>query len=139
MSIQAKSDFKILAWEQKPYDKHEEGPELLKIDVKRSFQGDVEAESTAVLLMCQASNDSAGYVATERIIGRVGSRSGSFVIQHGGAIMGGRPIDAFGYVVPGSGTGELKNLRGKCAWYHDEHEATFTFDYSFDEASEANV
>lgn len=128
------SEFNILAWEQKAYDKQEEGPELLQANVKRSFHGDVEAESTAVLLLCQASSDgSAGYVATERIVGRVGNRSGSFVIQHGGAITDNRPVEAFGYVVPGSGTGSLQRLRGKCAWHHDEHEATFTFDYDFTE------
>ncbi|GCE29508.1 hypothetical protein KDA_49920 [Dictyobacter alpinus] len=86
----------------------------MKTDVKRSFQGDIKAESTAVLLMCLADNGSAGYVATERVVGRIGSRSGSFVIQHGGAVEAGSVTDSFGYVVPGSGTGELQGLRGHC-------------------------
>ena len=129
MGTHTKSDFKIVSWEQNSYDEPKEGPKLLRINVKRTFLGDVEAESTAVLLMCQTDDGSAGYVATERVVGRIGSRSGSFVIQHGGAVIDGRPLDAFGYVVPGSGAGELQGLRGKCTWYHDEHEATFTFDY----------
>ncbi len=36
---------------------------------------------------------------------------------------------AFGYVVPGSGTGELQGLRGHCTFHHDENGATFTLDY----------
>ncbi|WP_126629759.1 DUF3224 domain-containing protein [Dictyobacter alpinus] len=95
-------------------DEPKENAKLLKTDVKRSFQGDIKAESTAVLLMCLADNGSAGYVATERVVGRIGSRSGSFVIQHGGAVEAGSVTDSFGYVVPGSGTGELQGLRGHC-------------------------
>jgi hypothetical protein len=128
MSIRAKSDFKIVSWDQSPYDEPKEGPRLLRADVKKSFQGDIEAESTAVLLMCQADNG-AGYVATERVVGRIENRSGSFVIQHGGAIDGGKVTDSFAYVVPGSGTDELQGLRGHGVWHHDEHEATFTLDY----------
>lgn len=129
MGIRVKANFKITSWDQQPYDEPEEGPKLLKIDVKKTFQGDIEAESTAVLLMCQANDDSVGYVATEKIVGRIGSRVGSFVIQHGGATVGTNPVESFGYVVPGSGTGDLKGLRGKCTWHHDEHEATFMLDY----------
>lgn len=129
MSVRVKANFKIIAWDQHPYDEPEEGPKLLKTDVKKTFQGDIEAESTAILLMCQGDDASAGYVATEKVVGRIGSRVGSLVIQHGGAIIGTNPVENFGYVVPGSGTGDLKGLRGKCTWHHDEHEATFTLDY----------
>jgi hypothetical protein len=129
MSTRIQADFKITAWEPIPYDKPEEGPELSRVEVKKVFEGEVEAESTVVLLMCQAADGSAGYVATERVVGRVGRRTGSFVLQHGGALVNGQPSEVFGYVVPGSGTGELRGLRGNCTWYHDEHEATFTLDY----------
>lgn len=129
MNTHARSEFKITSWNQSPYDEQEKGPKLLRADVKKSFHGDVEAESTAVLLMCQSDDGSAGYVATERVTGRVGDRTGSFVIQHGGAITDGQPHDTFGYVVPGSGTDALQGLRGKCLWQHHEHEATFTLEY----------
>lgn len=132
MSTHTKSDFKIISWDQNPYDEPKEGSKLSRVDVKRSFQGDIEAESTAVLLMCQADDGSAGYVATERVVGRIGNRSGSFVIQHGGAVAAGLVVDSFGYVVPSSGTGELQGLRGHCVWHHDEHEATFTLDYDIE-------
>ena len=132
MSTHIRSDFKIISWEQSPYDEPEKGPKLSRVDVKKVFQGEVEAESTAVLLMCQAEDGSAGYVATERVVGRVGDRSGSFVLQHGGGLAGGQPSDVFGYVVPGSGTGELEGLRGKCTWSHDANGATFTLEYEIE-------
>ena len=129
MSTTIKSAFEVTAWLPTPYDEPEQGPKLSRITVKKIFRGNIEAESTAELLMCQSEDGSAGYVATERVIGRIRDRSGSFVIQHGGALVDNTPSDAFGYIVPGSGTGDLKGLRGKCSWYHDEHEATFTLDY----------
>ena len=58
ISMQAKSDFKITTWDHKPYDETEEGPKLSRVDVKKSIKGDVEAESTAILLMCQADDGS---------------------------------------------------------------------------------
>ncbi len=129
MSTHSKSDFTITSWQESPYDEQEQGAKLARIEVRRVFHGHVEAQSSATLLTCQSPDGSAGYVASERVTGHVGERSGSFVIQHGGSISGGQPQEVFGYVVPGSGTDELQGLHGHCRWYHDEHEATFTFDY----------
>lgn len=129
MSIHSRSEFKITSWEQQFYDEPEKGAKLLRADVKKVLHGNIEAESTAVLLMCQGENNGGGYVATERVVGRIGNRSGSFVIQHGGAMADGTVTDSFGYIVPGSGTDELQGLRGHCAFRHEGEEATFTLDY----------
>ncbi|MGH7646503.1 MAG: SDR family oxidoreductase, partial [Gemmatimonadaceae bacterium] len=53
--------------------------------------------------------DRLGYVATDRFTGSVSGRAGSFVFQHGGTIDRGK-LTPFGYLVPGSGTGELEGL-----------------------------
>ncbi|GHO46466.1 DUF3224 domain-containing protein [Ktedonospora formicarum] len=133
MNIQTKSHFKIVSWEQSFYDEPEAGAKLARADVKKVFEGEIEAEGSAVLLLCQGENDGNGYVATEKITGRIGERSGSFVIQHGGAIAGTTITDSFGYVVPGSGTDELQGIRGHCSWQHDEQAATFTLDYEIEQ------
>ena len=138
MSTRVQADFKILSWEQSAYDEAQEGAKLSRVDIKRSFQGEIEAQSTAVLLMCDAGNGSAGYVASERVVGCIGQRAGSFVIQHGGALTAGHAAESFGYIVPASGTGELQGLRGHCTWRHDEHEATFTLEYELEPIEEAH-
>jgi hypothetical protein len=51
---------------------------------------------------------------------------------HGGT-QGGATRQIFGYVVPGSGTAELRGLSGEVRFHHDEHGATFTLDYDFEE------
>ena len=81
-----------------------EGPKLLRITVQKTFRGEVEGESTAELLASQAEDGSAGYVASERFVGCVVGRSGSFVVQHGQTAGGAAAPKAFGYVVLGSGT-----------------------------------
>jgi Protein of unknown function (DUF3224) len=81
--------------------------------------------------MCGSADGSAGYVASEQVEGRLGDRSGSFVIQHGG-IRGSGTQETFGNVVPGSGRGELRWLRGKAQYLHDDKGASFTLDYDFD-------
>ncbi|HEV3285155.1 MAG TPA: DUF3224 domain-containing protein, partial [Steroidobacteraceae bacterium] len=55
---------------------------------------------------------SAGYVALERVTGKLTGRSGSFVLQHSGTMHRGDP-DTTIVVVPDSATGELRGLSGK--------------------------
>jgi hypothetical protein len=130
MGTQSIATFQVTSWDQASYDKPENAPELCRTDVKKVFHGEIEAESSAVLLMCQGDNGG-GYVANERIVGRIGDSSGSFVIQHGGAMANNNVAESFGYIVPGSGTGDLRGIRGHCSFRHDEHEAVFTLDYEF--------
>jgi hypothetical protein len=47
----------------------------------------------------------------ERVDGRIDGRAGSFVLQRSGIFEGGQAKESYS-VVPGSGTGELRGLRG---------------------------
>ena len=130
-SARAASTFEITAWEETPYDQPVEGSKLSRATVKKIFRGEIEGESTTELLMFQAGDGSASYVALERVAGRIGDRSGSFVVQDS-ATRSGAMQRASWFVVPSSGTGELRGLQGEAEYRHDEHEATFTLDYDFE-------
>lgn len=54
---------------------------------------------------------SAAYVGLERVTGSVHGRSGSFVLRHSAAMERGEGESSLD-VVPDSGTGELRGLRG---------------------------
>jgi hypothetical protein len=112
-----RATFQVTGWEQTPYDQDAPGPALARATVSKSYEGEVVGEGTAELLLCQTDPDDlsagAGYVTSERIVGSVGDRMGSFVIQHGGLSGGADPPRTFGHVVPGSGTGELEGLEGR--------------------------
>src|SRR5687767_9284360 len=104
MTTRATATFEIAGWEETAYDEPGDGPKLTRVTVRKRFRGEVEGESVAELLTCQAGDDGAGYVGSERVTGRVGGRAGTFVVQHGGT-MDGDAQRPFGHIVPGSGTG----------------------------------
>jgi hypothetical protein len=125
----ATSQFTITRWEtEERYDAPESGPAQERVAVDKAFSGDISGTSTAVLLTCQVSDDSAGYIASERLSVSIGERTGTFVIQHGG-IVDGQRIEQFGNIVPGSGTGDLSGIRGTCVYRHDANGALLTLEY----------
>jgi Protein of unknown function (DUF3224) len=133
MSSRATATFENVSETQIPYDTPTEGPTLFRATLQRRFQGDLVGESVAELLMCPSAPDQVGYVGADRFVGRLGQREGSFVFQHGGAIERG-VLRPFGYIVPGSGTGELRGLRGEARISVTADGAhTLTLDYDVDE------
>jgi hypothetical protein len=82
--------------------------------------------------MMHRDDGSASFIGLERVVGRIGERSGSFILQHSGTFEGGT-AKASWFVVPGSGAGELRGLRGDggFASAHAE-EYTMTLDYDFE-------
>lgn len=133
MSTRATSTFNVTGWDETPYAEPDEGPRLARTTVKKTFQGDLEGESIAELLMCQADardiNAGAGYVASEQFSGSLGGKSGSFVIQHVG-LVGDGGQETSGNVVPGSGRGELVALTGKMEIsVAEDGTHTLTLDY----------
>ncbi|MBE7471168.1 MAG: DUF3224 domain-containing protein [Anaerolineales bacterium] len=127
-----RSTFEITGWDQTPLDEPAAGPKLARATVKKIFRGDLEGESSAELLLCQADDGSAGYIGLERVVGRLAGRTGSFVVQHN-AVRSDAAQGGTWFVVPGSATGELRGLRGRAEYRHDEHEAVFTLDYAFEQ------
>lgn len=138
MTMRATCTFDVVGWDETLYDEPADGPRLARAMVKKVFRGDLEGKSTAELLMCQADPDDfsagAGYLASERVVGRLAGRDGSFVLQHGGLGGAGTPQHTFGHVVPGSGTGELAGLRGDVEISRTpEGVHTLTLDYALAE------
>lgn len=115
------------------YDEHEdgefEGSALARIDITRTFSGDVAGRSTAELMTVRSADGSAAYVAFDRIVATIDGRSGAFVFQHWGTITaeGGHVAGA---VVPGSGTGGLSGIEGEgTIRVDDEGTHTLELDY----------
>jgi hypothetical protein len=115
MDHRAAASFDVTSWKASPYEEPADGPHLSRVAVGKVFQGDLEGESVGEGLFCgmNAPADGAGYVVSERFSGRLGGRSGSFVLQHVGVAPPDAPARSYGTVVPGSGTGDLAGLRGE--------------------------
>ena len=132
MSTHATATFEVKTWDEQPYDEMDGGPKLTRARVAKSFQGDIEGESTVEYLMIHREDGSASFVGVERVVGRINGRSGSFVLQHSGVFEGGTAKTTW-FVVPGSGTGDLRGLRGEggFASSHAQHYP-ITLDYDFE-------
>ena len=131
MSTRAEGQFEIAAWDQVPYAEAAEGPQVGRATVRKTFRGEFSGESTAEVLLCSDEAGGIAYTALERVTGSIGGHSGSFLLLHG-AMRGTHTADATGQIVPDSGTGELRGLRGTATIHHDERGAVFTLDYDLD-------
>jgi hypothetical protein len=133
MTQHAEIPFDVTGWEQSAYDEDVPGARLYRATVRKTFRGALEGESMAQLLMCMASPDDyhagAGYLASERVTGRLGGRAGSFVIQHWGLSGAGQTPSTAGHVVPGTGTGELAGLTGTLEIRVEGKAHTLILDY----------
>ena len=111
MTTRATCTFEITAWEAVEYD-DKDGVKLTRTHVAKTFQGDLEGQSTAELLMAGAPGGSAVYVGLERIVGQLGGRSGSFVFVHDASMSSdGQSLSLT--IMRDSGTGELQDIGGQ--------------------------
>ena len=112
MSTKAQSTFKIESWDEQPYVETDGGRKLTRASVKQAFDGDIAGEGRAEWLMCYRPDETADFVGLQRVVGRVGDRSGSLVLESTGTFDG-KEAKGPMTIVPGSGTGDLEGIVGK--------------------------
>lgn len=129
MTQSANARFAIKTWDERSYSEGQDLPKLTRASVTKTFTGDIEGEGQVEYLMMYRSDGSATFVGLERISGRIGGKSGTFVLQRLGVFESGQAKESYS-VVPGSATGELRGLRGEgrsAVGHGTEHP--FTLDY----------
>jgi Protein of unknown function (DUF3224) len=112
MTTQANGRFEVKQWDEKVYRDAEGGGKLSRASVKQRFEGDLQGEGAVEWLMCYRDDDTADFVGLQLVDGRIGNRAGSFVLRNAGTFDG-KEAKGSWTVVPGSGTGELRGLRGE--------------------------
>jgi hypothetical protein len=139
MGTKAKATFEIKNWDEKTWEgknwKDVDGAKQTHAVVTKTYQGDIEGESTSQSLTTYNEAGSASYVTLDYVVGRIGGRSGSFVLQGNGTYdpKSGEAKTTW-FVVPGSGTGELRGLRGEGGYLatHGNSQVPFSLDYYFE-------
>jgi Protein of unknown function (DUF3224) len=130
LKTHAKATFALNGWDEKPYNEMNGLPKLTRVSVTKSYQGGITGEGKLDYLMMYRDDGSASFLGLERVVGSVGGRAGSFVLQHNGTFKGGVATVTL-LVVPGSGTGDLRGLRG-----HGEfavgHQQPYTMTLDYD-------
>lgn len=106
-TVSASGPFEVKMTPQSPAD-----AAVGRFVLEKQYHGDLEATATGEMLTAMtATKGSAGYVAIEKVTGKLNGRSGAFHLQHSGTMNRGAPTLTVA-VVPDSGTGELAGLAG---------------------------
>ena len=128
--MDAKTTFKILSWDEEPFDEQEVGPKLTKAHVKRSFQGDLVGTGNLMYVMIHLDDEHASFLGYEKVVGSLGGRPGNFVLRHTGTYDG-AAATAECIIEPGSGAGELAGLTGAggfSAGHAEQHDMTLEYE-----------
>jgi hypothetical protein len=107
----ANARFAIKSWEEKAYSEGQGLPRMTRARVSKTYSGDIEGDGQVEYLMLYRDDGTAAFVGLERVVGRVGGKAGSFVLQRTGVFESGQAKETYS-VVEGSATGELGGLRG---------------------------
>ena len=132
MSTHAQAQFKVESWEENTYEELGGEAKLTRASVGQAFTGDLEGGGSVEWLMCYREDKTADFVGLQRFVGRIGSRSGSFVMQTRGSFDG---TEAKGRldVIAGSGTEELSAITGTGAFAAPlGSTASVELDYDFE-------
>lgn len=106
-----------------------EAARLGRMTIDKQFHGELEAASLGEMLAMRSEvAGSAGYVALERVTGRLHGREGSFVLQHSGSMN--RGVSSLTLtVVPDSGSGALTGLSGSMTIAIEHGQHRYSMDY----------
>jgi hypothetical protein len=130
MTNVANSRFTITSWDEKPCSEGQDMPKLTRAAVTKTFTGDIAGEGHVEYVMMYRGDGSATFVGLERVVGRVGGNAGSFVLQRTGVFENGVAKESY-VVIPGSGTGALRSLRGEgtsAVGHGTEHPLTLNYE-----------
>lgn len=108
---------------------NQEDKTLGRFSIDKQFHGDLEATSKGEMLSAGNPNTSGGYVAIEKVSGKLKGRTGSFVLQHTATMENGHPHMNI-FVVPGSGSGELSGISGTMEIVIESGKHSYVFTYT---------
>ena len=112
MTTHLETRFKIESWDEKPYRELDDGRKFTRANVALSVADDrIEARATWDALIYYAADGTSSYVGLMYVDGRLGDRTGAFVME-GTSRYDGREARGESNVVPATVAGDLRGLRG---------------------------
>jgi hypothetical protein len=108
----AEAVFRIVRAEEIPFSETVGGPKLTKGNFLFAYEGGMQGEGILEELKVHFTPKRAEIYGLQRFTGKVGEMQGSFILKHTGRFANG-VVYVKMTVVPGSGTGALKGIRGE--------------------------
>lgn len=122
-------EFQVKLQPMDSYAKGEEGINLGRLSIDKTFSGALNATSKGEMLSALTpTKGSAGYVAIEQVTGSLSGKNGSFVLQHFGTMNRGKDHLVL-EVVPDSGSGQLTGLSGNMLIKVEDGKHLYEFEY----------
>jgi hypothetical protein len=127
--------FTTSSWDEKRPE--QSGPSVSHARVTNAYEGLIEGSSAAHYVLYYSGEGpgwgSGHYHGYEQVTGTVDGRRGSFVLEHTGSFDG-TTVRTSWTVVAGSGTDELRGLRGQGGFEASEGTSAmpYTFDYTLE-------
>lgn len=116
--------FEVTGWDPEPLAGLD-GDWVGAIVMRKRYTEGLVGESVAHFVSSGTEEGGRGYLAAERVMGTLpDGRNGSFTVHHG-ALQHPDDPSAFGYIVPGTGTGDFAAFRGGARILHDERGPFF--------------
>ena len=132
MHAVARGTFEVTLQPQ-PISEVASGGGIGRLSIDKRFSGDLTGTSVGEMLSSVSPvKGSAGYVALERVTGAIGSRAGTFTLQHSGTMDRGRPALIVA-VVPDSGTDGFLGISGDLTIEITDGKHFYTFTYALPE------
>lgn len=126
--------FKPTHWEETPYLEMDGGGKLTRVHMVATIAADdMQAEMDSQMLLAYTPDGTGLGVSIERVVGTLNGRQGSFVMQGTGSFEG-HAAETTWTIVPGSGTDELRGIRGGGGFpmQASPDGVRFTLDYEID-------
>lgn len=124
--------FTVDSWDEDIQESFDGGRKITHASVRKTYSGGIQGHGSLEYVMSYDEDGGATFVGLERVTGRLGAHSGSFVLRHIGRFESG-VARAKLRVLPGSATGDLVGLRGEGEFALAEaQEYQFSFQYEFE-------
>ena len=104
--------FELLSGGEEAYRENPDGPRLTHAKGTQRFGGGIEGNGSVDWLVCYRPDKTARFVGLQRIDGRIGERTGSFILE-ATSTHDGKASTGTWEVIVGTGTGELVGITGR--------------------------
>jgi hypothetical protein len=122
--------FRVLGWEEAAYEEVAGLPTLVQAAVSEELDGGIVGEASISYLMIYRDDGVASFVGLVRVVGRIGQRLGTFVMQETGTFEGGVAMGHW-TILPGSSTGQLRGIRGEGAYTAGREHVSYSLTVSY--------
>jgi hypothetical protein len=116
----------VTSYHPEPYEETD-GFVMAVANVAEEFSGDMVGTGSARLILAtESASGDMRFTGVERFTGKLGGNSGSFLFENSGTLKDGTLQSAW-RIIPGSGTGALKGLRGEAECDPNGYRLTYWF------------